>query len=125
MSERKTLLGAAAAGGGAGLLNGLFGGAGGMVLVPGLRHLAGVEDPQLFPTCVAVMLPACAVSVLCSGTSLPVSEAVPWMLGSTAGGIAAAWAGTRVPVLWLHRAFGAVTLAGGVYSLCRWFCSMF
>ncbi len=45
-----------------GLINGFFGGGGGMALVPLLRSWIGLEDAKAFATSVAVMLPMCAVS---------------------------------------------------------------
>ena len=46
----------------AGLVNGLFGGGGGMVLVPLLSGWCGLEGKQAFATCVAAILPLSAVS---------------------------------------------------------------
>ena len=46
----------------AGLVNGLFGGGGGMVLVPLLNGWCGLEGKQAFATCVAAILPLSAVS---------------------------------------------------------------
>lgn len=46
----------------AGVVNGLFGGGGGMVLVPLLRRWCGLEERKAFATCVAVILPLCVVS---------------------------------------------------------------
>ena len=46
-SDQKHLAGAALSGLGAGILNGLFGGGGGLVLIPGLDQLAGVEEALL------------------------------------------------------------------------------
>ncbi len=41
----------------AGAVNGLFGGGGGMVLVPLLSGWCGMEGKRSFATCVAVILP--------------------------------------------------------------------
>lgn len=46
----------------AGLVNGLFGGGGGMVLVPLLNGWCGLAGKQAFATCVAAILPLSAVS---------------------------------------------------------------
>ena len=43
----------------AGAVNGLFGGGGGMVLVPLLSGWCGMEGKRSFATCVAVILPLC------------------------------------------------------------------
>ena len=74
MAKKKfSRLGAAAAGAGAGVANGLFGAGGGMVLVPALQKLTDVEEESLFPTSVAVILPLCllhralGILIICGG----------------------------------------------------------
>ena len=107
------------AGAGAGLLSGLMGGAGGMLLAPGLRRLAKVPDRLLFPTCVAVMLPGAAAALCIRALEgpLPLREALPYLPGSAVGGLLAGTLGKKLPQRWLHRLFGAVMLAGGVRFL--------
>ena len=72
----------------AGLANGLFGGGGGMVFVPILARWGGLSPRKLYPTCVAVTFPVCAVSAgvyfLQGGLSL--GEALPYLLGGGVGG---------------------------------------
>ena len=113
------LAGAATAGAGAGLLSGLLGGAGGMLLVPGLRRLAKIPDRLLFPSSVAVMLPtaAAALCVRALEGPLPLVDALPYLPGSAVGGLLAGTLGRKIPLCWLHRIFGAVMLAGGVRFL--------
>ena len=43
----------------AGAANGFFGGGGGMVLVPLLTRLCGLEQRRAFATSVAIILPLC------------------------------------------------------------------
>lgn len=119
-SDKKQQFGAASAGLGAGLLNGLFGGGGGLVLIPGLAKFAKVQEQQLFPTSVLVMLPVSLLTLLLSAPvrELPWQEAMPYLLGSGIGGILAGLAGKRIPVLWLHRILGIMLLWGGVRYLC-------
>ncbi len=111
--------GAALAGLLAGLVNGIFGGAGGMVLIPALGLWSDAEPESLFPVSVAVMLPVCLLSLFLASRSgsLPWSEALPYLLGSTAGGVLAGLFGKRIPTLWLHRIFGAMLLWGGIRYL--------
>lgn len=112
-------LGAALAGLLAGVVNGIFGGAGGMVLIPLLGLWTDVEPAALFPLSVSVMLPVCLLSLwLTSRTGpLPWAHALPYLLGSTIGGLLAGLFGKRIPVLWLHRIFGCLLLWGGVRYL--------
>ena len=112
-------LGAAAAGALAGLVNGVFGGAGGMVLIPALRLLSPVQEDGLFPISVAVMLPVCVLSLFLSSRAapLPWSTAMPYLLGSALGGVLVGKFGRRIPALWLHRIFGVMILWGGIRYL--------
>lgn len=116
--KHKKQWGAALAGGLAGAANGLFGAGGGMLLVPGLRGLAKVEEEQLFPTSVAVILPVCLVSLTVYGLhgGLPWQTAWPYLVGSALGGSAAGLWGKRIPTGLLHRVLGALILWGGIRS---------
>ncbi|HIT34426.1 MAG TPA: sulfite exporter TauE/SafE family protein [Candidatus Faecousia intestinigallinarum] len=115
-SWQKTAL----AGTGAGIINGLFGAGGGMVLVPLLTALTDLEDEAIFPASVAIIFPICLVSlsVGAMGGVFAWREAVPYLLGSAAGGILAGLLGKRIPTVWLHRVLGALILWGGVRYLC-------
>lgn len=99
----------------AGTVNGLFGGGGGMVLLPALNRWVGVEETRLFPTSVRVMLPVSGVSLLILGQRqpLPWAQGAPYLLGGIAGGIAAGLWGKNIPTAWLHRVLGAMMLWGG------------
>ena len=112
-------LGATAAGLLAGIVNGIFGGAGGMVLIPLLGLWTDAEPESIFPLSVCVMLPVCLVSLWFTAQAgpLPWSEVAPYLLGSAAGGVLAGRFGRRIPTLWLHRIFGAMLLWGGIRYL--------
>ena len=104
----------------AGAVNGIFGGAGGMVLIPLLALWSDAEPESIFPLSVCVMLPVCLVSLWFTARSgpLPWSEALPYLVGSGMGGVLAGLFGVQIPTLWLHRIFGAMLLWGGVRYLC-------
>lgn len=111
--------GCALAGLGAGCVNGIFGAAGGMVLIPTLQLLGKLPEETLFPMSVSVMLPVCVLSLVMSGpiSSLPWVDSLPYLIGGALGGIAAGLWGKRIPTLWLHRIFGIMILWGGIRYL--------
>ncbi len=104
----------------AGAINGIFGAGGGMVLIPLLTTFAVLEEKALFPASVCIMLPICCISLLIYGAhaSLPFQAALPYLIGSIAGGILAGIIGSKIPTLWMHRALGAIILWGGIRYLC-------
>lgn len=104
----------------AGIVNGLLGAGGGMVLVPLLTKNTDLEDNQVFPASVSIILPISLVSLFFAWQASPPNwmTALPYLLGSSAGGIAAGLFGKRIPVKWLHRILGILILWGGVRYLC-------
>lgn len=104
----------------AGAVNGLFGAGGGMVLVPLLTLMTDLEDGEIFPSSVSIILPICIVSLTTGAMTqgLPVIQALPYLISSIGGGILAGLTAKRIPVKWLHRILGALILWGGVRYLC-------
>ena len=90
-----------------------------MVLVPLLTLLTKLDETEIFPASLSIILPLCLVSLMVTAihTSLPWAEAVPYLTGSAAGGIAAGLWGKKIPVKWLHRGLGILILWGGVRYL--------
>ncbi len=116
----KRYVGSALAGLGAGSVNGLFGAGGGMVLVPLLTGVAKVEDDEVFPSSVSIILPICLVSLSLSWPAQGVDwgSVLPYLGGGALGGVAAGIWGKRIPTKWLHRLLGVLILWGGVRYLC-------
>ena len=104
----------------AGAVNGLFGAGGGMVLVPLLTGLCKVHDEDVFPCSVAIILPICVVSLSISPgfSSLPLKEALPYLLAGLISSIAVVRYEKKIPVKWLHRGLGVLIIYGGVRYLC-------
>lgn len=117
--EKRRLLGCGIAGLAAGTVNGIFGAAGGMVLIPLLELISRVPEESLFPMSVSVMLPVCVVSLLMSSSvaALPWVDAAPYLIGSVIGGILAGVLGKKLPIVWLHRILGVMILWGGIRYL--------
>lgn len=104
----------------AGIVNGLFGAGGGMVLVPLLTLLPGLEEKEVFSSSVAIILPLCLLSLafFLPNTPYSILSALPYLFGSFAGGIIAWKLGKKIPTKWLHRLLGIFILWGGVKYLC-------
>ena len=115
----KKTMGITVAGLCAGAVNGLFGAGGGMVLVPLLTKLSGLEDRSVFPSSVCMILPICIISLVMSvnvtGIALPLLFS--YLAGSAAGGLIAGLTAKKIPTLWLHRGLGLLILWGGVRYL--------
>ena len=113
-------LGAGLAGLGAGTLNGLFGAGGGMLLVPLMSALTKTDKDTLFPSSIMILLPICIVSLLFTAgwDSFSFQQALPYLIGSSAGGICAGIWGKHIPTLWLRRGLGILILWGGIRYLC-------
>ena len=103
----------------AGFVNGFFGAGGGMVLVPLLIWLVGLPDKLAFSSAISIILPLCVVSLVIYGQHdmLPLSDALPYLLGGAGGGVLAGLWFQKVPAKWLHLALGALILLGGVRLL--------
>ena len=114
--KRLTLF--AIAGALAGLVNGLFGGGGGMVLLPALKE-GGLAPKKAFATCVAVIFPICLISaaVFLLRTEFDFPTALPYLIGGAVGGIIGGRLFKTVSNVWLRRIFAAFLLYGGVRYL--------
>lgn len=101
-----------------GAVNGLFGGGGGMVLVPWLAR-TGLKPKVAYATCVAIIWPLCLVSavILLMQTPLDWPAALPYFLGGAVGGAVGGHLFRKVENCWLRRLFGAFLLYGGVRYL--------
>ena len=118
MRNRK--LGLILAGAAAGAVNGLFGGGGGMVLIPLLSFSNISNDRNVFDSSIAIILPICVITLITTSFTQPIpwTESVPWMIGGTIGGYLATKWGKKIPVLWLHKGLGILILYGGIRYLC-------
>ena len=102
------------AGGAAGFINGLFGGGGGMVLVPLLLKGGELQAKKTFASAVAIIFPICAVSFAAQlfFIDFPWGMAVPYLIGGAAGGLVGGKLFRKMPPLWLKRIFALFILYG-------------
>ena len=116
----KKHLGAILAGFCCGIINGLFGGGGGMILVPLLTLLTPIQEDQVFPTSISIVLPICLVSlgILAWLGQLSFSNAFIYLASGAVGGMIAGRWGHQIPQLWLHRLLGLLIAWGGIRYLC-------
>ena len=116
---KKTTLRSALAGGAAGLVNGFFGGGGGMVLVPLLTGKCGLDQRRAFATSVAVILPLCVLSsaIYLFRGSLDLTAALPYLAGGLVGGFAGGKLFKNLNMDLLRRGFALLILYGGVKAL--------
>ena len=115
----KKSLGITLAGLCAGAVNGLFGAGGGMVLVPLLTKVSGIQDQAVFPSSVCMILPICIISLFLSLNvkGIPLPMLFSYLGGSAAGGLLAGLLARKIPTQWLHRGLGLLILWGGVRYL--------
>lgn len=106
-------------GGVAGAVNGLFGAGGGLFLVPLLIRYAGIEEKKAFATSVAIILPLTIASyvIFCLRGGNVWQQALPYAIGGIVGGILSARLFRKMPVIWIHRLFGALILYGGIKAV--------
>lgn len=117
---KATWLKIAVAGALAGCVNGLFGAGGGMILVPLLTMLGDLQESEVFPASISIIFPMCFVSLFIGAMQAPIpwTTALPYLIGSAAGGILAGTVGKKIPTVWLHRVLGGLILYGGWRYLC-------
>ena len=91
-----------------------------MVLVPLLTALTDLGDENIFPASITIILPICVVSLIVTALqeAIPWEAALPYLIGSTVGGVLAGIYGKRIPTIWLHRVLGGMILWGGFRYLC-------
>ena len=109
----------AAVGGAAGLVNGFFGGGGGMVLVPLLAGQCGLGQRRAFATSVAVIAPLCALSagIYYLRGSLDPIAALPYLTGGLIGGLIGGKVFRRMSMVLLRLVFALLILYGAARAL--------
>ncbi len=104
-----------------GIINGLFGGGGGMIVVPTLTKFFGLNQKQAQATALFVILPisiASAIIYLVYNT-IDFSLAWPVITGIVVGGIIGAFALNKLSNKWVRAIFILFMFAGGITMLIR------
>ena len=102
-----------------GIVNGLFGGGGGMVVVPLMKNMLGYEEKYAHATAILVIAPVCAASLVTYIVNGYFSAEVilPAAVGSVAGGLLGAELLDKLPAFWVNAVCLAVMLAAGLRML--------
>lgn len=111
-----------AGGGAVGLVNGVFGGGGGMVAVPLLEHIEGRGTAAAHASAIACILPASLVSVviyLIAGLA-PWHILLPTAIGAVMGGALGAKLLPVLPPRAVDAVFALLMLLAGAKALFSW-----
>ena len=103
----------------AGTVNGLFGGGGGMIVVPMLMIFLKKEAKTAHATAILIILPLSIVSAIFYALfgSLDVSVALPTTIGVAVGGAIGAFLLSKLSSKYIVIIFAAVMVAAGVKML--------
>ena len=103
----------------AGTVNGLFGGGGGMIVVPALKYLLDRKTETAHATAIAVILPLSVLSGIFYAAfgKVMMPDAVYVTLGVTAGGVVGAFLLKRLSAKPITLIFSAVMAVAGVKML--------
>ncbi len=103
----------------AGLINGLFGGGGGMIVVPMLVFLLKRESRSAHATAILIILPLSIVSGLlyASFGNLQLNVGIPVGIGVVVGGAIGALLLSKLSSKWVIVIFSIVMAAAGVKML--------
>lgn len=106
------------AGGLIGLVNGLFGGGGGMIAVPALQK-TGLEEKSAHATAILVILPVSALSFLLYAFSgqLSAEVLIPTAIGVFFGGALGAKLLSGMKAKWVNLLFAALQAAAGIWLI--------
>ena len=100
----------------AGFATGVFGGGGGMIVVPILTGVYGLEPVKAHATAIATIFPLCLVSVIFYLTQggWEWKSGLVVTAGVVVGGIVGALAMKKIPAKWLQPIFYILMIVGGV-----------
>ena len=102
-----------------GVINGVFGGGGGMIVVPMLTYLLKYEEKYAHATAILIILPLSIVSSIfyISFGNLELGLLLPVGVGVVAGGTAGALLLSKLSSKWIGIIFSLVMAAAGIKML--------
>lgn len=117
--DKKENLFAVLTGSFAGVINGLFGGGGGMIVVPMLTGLLKRESKQAHATALMIILPLSLVSGLFYAAfgNLQISVALPVTIGVVIGGVIGAFLLSKLSSKWIIIIFAVMMSSAGIKML--------
>lgn len=97
-------------------VNGAFGAGGGMLAVPALGFILGLDDKKAHATAIAVVLPLCLISAIVYSlrASFDMSVVLPTAAGVVAGSLAGAVLLKKIPTNMLAFLFYGLMLLAGI-----------
>ena len=100
----------------AGIVNGLFGGGGGMIVVPMLAHFMGYEEKSAHATAILIILPISLVSGILYGVTGNFDPTIvfPVLIGTVVGGFFGAVFLSRFSTKTVTVVFSAIMLFAGI-----------
>lgn len=118
-NEKNQKIFAVVAGGIAGLINGLFGGGGGMIIVPMLINFLNCPEKKAHATAILIILPLSITSGLfyLSFGALNLSVAIPTTIGVVVGGGVGALLLSKLSGRWVTIIFSVVMAVAGIKML--------
>jgi uncharacterized membrane protein YfcA len=117
--EEKLTLFAVITGVFAGIVNGVFGGGGGMVVVPMLTSLLKCAPKKAHATALFIILPLSLTSAVFYAAfgSLNLRMAIPVTIGVVAGGVSGAFLLSKLSSRWIVLIFSVVMAIAGIKML--------
>lgn len=106
-----------------GLINGLFGSGGGIIVVPALIFLLGMDDHKAHATAISIILPLSIISTIIYfiNGSIPFKVAISVAIGGVLGGYIGARTLNKIPPLVLRKIFGSVIIYTAIRMIWKWF----
>lgn len=104
-----------------GFINGIFGSGGGMIIVPALTFLMGLEDHKAHATAISIILPLTIISTILylKADMVKFNIALYVVLGGIVGSFIGAKFLKKVPAPLLRKIFGGIIIFTAIRMILR------